>query len=315
MSIKKIILFLFIFIFCGCNNNRLFPGYIEGLYTYISPTIAGKLEDLKVNRGDFVKTTDLLFVLDQQPESDQLRQAQNKLNQAEETLVDLQKGQRPTIIDQLLAQRDQTKATLSLDKVTFERYTNLYQKGAIDKNTLDIAATNYQRDIKKIKEIDADLAEANLGARENQITAQQAVVKAAIAEVKQAEWALTQKTKYSPVTGQVFDTYYRVGEFISAGQPVISILAPENVKVIFFLSEANLSKIKIGQSIKFNCDSCKTSYPATISFISSKAEYTPPVIYSRSSRDKLVYRIEAKITKDITAFIHVGQPIDVFLEK
>lgn len=313
MSIKKLLLILISIAICGCNpNDGSLPGYVEGLYTYVSPTIAGKLEDLKVNRGDQVKINDLLFVLDQQPETDQLKQAQNKLSQAEETLADLQKGQRQTILDQLEAQRAQAEASLNLDQVTLERYTALYKKGAIDKNTLDIAATNYQRDVKKIKELDADLAEANLGARENQITAQQAVVKAAMAEVKQAEWTLTQKTKYSPVTGEVFDTYYRIGEFIPAGQPVVSILAPENVKLIFFIPETSLSKIKIGQSIKFSCDSCKTSYPATISFISSEAEYTPPVIYSRSSRDKLVYRIEAKVTKGIAAFIHAGQPIDVF---
>jgi HlyD family secretion protein len=92
-------------------------------------------------------------------------------------------------------------------------------------------------------------------------------------------------------------------------------LAPEDVKLIFFLPEEILSKIKIGQVIKFGCDSCKTNYPATISFISSKSEYTPPVIYSRRSRDKLVYRIEAQITANIASMIHAGQPIDVFLKK
>lgn len=314
MSIKKILLTLIMITFCGCNSNdHLLPGYVEGLYTYISPTIGGKLEVLKVSRGDKVNANDLLFVLDQQPETDQLKQAQNNLAKAEETLTDLTKGQRQTIIDQLNAQREQVVATRDLDKLTLDRYTILYKQGAITKNTLDIADRNYQVDLKKIKEIDANLAEANLGARENQITAQEAVVKAANAEVLQAQWSLEQKTKYAPVTGQVFDTYYRIGEFVPAGQPVVSMLAPENIKIIFFLPETMLSKIKIGQKIKFNCDNCKTAYPATISFISSKAEYTPPVIYSRSSRDKLVYRIEATVTKDIALLIHAGQPIDVFL--
>jgi len=304
-------------ILCSCHfdDNNALHGYIEGLYTYVSPTIGGRLEVLNVVRGDIVKINSLLFVLDQQPEADQLTEAHHKHKQAKETLTDLQKCQRQTIIDQLKAQREQVLASLDLDKITLERYKTLYIKGAVDKNTLDTASTNYQRDAKKIQEIEANLAEANLGARENQIMAQQAIVEATIAEVQQAEWALAQKTKYSPITGQVFDTYYRIGEFVPAGQPVLSILAPENVKLIFFLPEDSLSKIKIGQVIKFGCDSCKTNYPATVSFISSKSEYTPPVIYSRESRDKLVYRIEAKITSEITSLVHAGQPIDIFLEK
>lgn len=316
MGTKKLLLISCLAL-CGCrfDNGQSLHGYIEGLYTYVSPAIGGRLEELRVSRGDIIAANSLLFILDQQPEVAQLNQVQSNLNQAQETLVDLQKGQRQTIIDQLKAQRDQVLASLSLDKITLERYTNLYSKGAIDKNTLDTAATNYQRDMKKIKEIDANLAEASLGARENKITAQKAIVAAAVAETTQAKWALAQKTKYAPISGQIFDTYYRVGEFVPAGQPVLSILAPGNVKLIFFIPEASLSKIKIGQTIKFGCDSCKTKYSAIISFVSSKAEYTPPVIYSRESRTKLVYRVEAKITPEVATMMHAGQPVDVFLGK
>ena len=227
--------------------------------------------------------------------------------------MDLEKGQRQTVLEQIKAQRAQATAVMILDKKTLMRYKKLYAKGAIDKQSVDTAQSNFDRDMKKIKELDANLAEAKLGARANQIKAQQEVVAGAKADVKQAQWALAQKTMHAPISGFVFDTYYRVGEYVPANQPVVSLLAPENIKLIFFIPEPLLSTISLGQKVQFGCDSCKEKTPATISFISSDAEYTPPVIYSKDTRDKLVYRVEAKIAPDIAIHFHTGQPVDVYL--
>ena len=76
------------------------------------------------------------------------------------------------------------------------------------------------------------------------------------------KWSLEQKTKTAPVTGSVFDTYYRVGEFVEAGKPVLSILAPQNINVVFFVPEPILSKIQLGQTIYFGCDGNKKKTPA-----------------------------------------------------
>jgi HlyD family secretion protein len=312
---RNIFLLLSILLMVSCTHkSTVLQGYIEGRYTYLASAMSGQLDQLTVSRGDAVKTNQLIFVLDQQPETDQLKQAEKNLAQAEQTLIDLQKGQRQTIIDQIIAQRAQAMATLTLDKKTLFRYKKLYTKGAIDKQSVDTAQSNYDYDVRKIKELDANLAEAKLGARENQIKAQQETVAAAKADVKQATWALQQKTMFAPISGTVFDTYYRVGEFVPANQPVVSLLAPQNIKLVFFIPEPLLSAIALGQTIQFTCDSCKEKTPAIISFISQDAEYTPPVIYSKDSRDKLVYRVEAKIAPDIAIRFHTGQPVDVYLK-
>ena len=313
---KTIFLLLFILLITSCSHSKqtVLQGYIEGHYTYLASAMSGQLDELTVSRGDQVKTNQLIFVLDQQPETDQLKQSEKNLAQAEQTLIDLQKGQRQTIIDQIIAQRAQTMATLTLDKKTLIRYKKLYLKGAIDKQSVDTAQSNYDRDVKKINELNANLSEAKLGARKNQIKAQQETVAAAKADVKQATWALAQKTMFAPISGTVFDTYYRVGEFVPANQPVVSLLAPQNIKLIFFIPEPLLSTISLGQTIQFTCDSCKEKTPATISFISQDAEYTPPVIYSKDSRDKLVYRVEAKIAPNVAIRFHTGQPVDVYLK-
>ncbi len=299
----------------GCRHKQqILQGYIEGSYTYLAPVIGGTLEKLAVARGDKVTNNELIFVLDKQPETDQLEQSQKSLAQAQQTLMDLEKGQRQTILEQIKAQRAQAEAVTLLDKKTLQRYRKLYTKGAIDKQSVDTAQSNFDRDAKKIKELDANLAEAKLGARSNQIKAQEEVVAASQADVKQTEWALQQKTMYAPLAGFIFDTYYRVGEYVPASQPVVSLLAPQNIKVVFFIPEPLLSTISLGQTIHFSCDSCPTKTPAVISFISSDAEYTPPVIYSKDTRDKLVYRVEARMSPDIALNFHTGQPVDVYLQ-
>lgn len=300
---------------CWDSKEEIVQGYVEGNYTYLSSPIEGKLMQLSVDRGSQVKTGDPVFVLDPQPETDKLKQAQNDLAQAEQTLMDMRKGQRATVMQGLVAERDQIAAQLSMDKLTLERYQKLLLKGAIDKQSVDNARTAYQSDQKRLAQANANIAEGKLGARENQIRAQEQAVKAATDALNQAQWALDQKTKTSPVTGQVFDTYYRIGEFVPAGQPVASVLAPENVYLVFYVPETILSKVKNDQEVKFTCDGCQQKYGAKIYFISSSAEYTPPVIYSKGSREKLVYRIEASLTSEIAVKLHAGQPVDISLSR
>jgi HlyD family secretion protein len=314
-SFTAILLCALSLILNGCySGDKITQGYVEGKYTYLSSPIDGKLIQLNVVRGSQVKINDPIFVLDQQPETDMLKQAQNNLAQAEQTLIDLQKGQRATVMQGLVAEREQIATQLSMDKLTFERYQKLLKKGAIDKQSVDNARTLYQTDQKRLNQADANIAEAKLGARENQIKAQEQAVNAANDALKQAQWALEQKTKTSPVTGQVFDTYYRVGEFVPAGQPVASILAPENVYLVFYVPETKLSNIANGQLVNFACDGCRQNYQAKIYFISSSAEYTPPVIYSKETRAKLVYRVEAAIPSEIAVKLHPGQPVDVIFK-
>lgn len=314
MVTKILFASLLALLMAGCSQHyKSLQGYIEGDYTYISPAIGGKLMQLDVARGNQVKSKQILFVLDPQPEEDQLKQAQKKLTEAKQTLINLEKGQRPTVIAGIVAQIARAKAALILNQKTLARYRKLYKAGAITKQELDTAISNDRQSKESVKDLQANLAEAKLGARENQIKAQKAVVKAATEQVKQAAWSLQQKTKYAPVAGFVFDTFYRVGEYVSAGQPVVSILAPKNIKLIFYVPEPLLSTIALGQQVKIGCDGCKGKTPATISFISSEAEYTPPVIYSKASRDKLVYRVEAKIAPAVAEKFHTGQPVDVYL--
>ena len=113
------------------------------------------------------------------------------------------------------------------------------------------------------------------------------------------------------MAGLVNDTNYVVGEWVPAGSPVVSLLPAQNIKVRFFVAESMLGAVKVGQTINVRCDGCAAPLAAQVTFISPQAEYTPPVIYSRESRTKLVYLIEARTEPEDAVKLHPGQPVDV----
>lgn len=299
----------------GCSDkNKSTQGYIEGRYTYISSSASGSLDQLFVKRGDVVKSGQPLFILDQQPESSDLEAANQRLAQEQQTLQNLQKGGRSTIIDSIVAQREQAAANLVFAEQTLKRYQKLYKSGAIARSDVDQAEATYKNYLKKVSEINSNLAEAKLGARTNEIMAQQAIVETAKANVAKANWALSQKTQVAPKDSTVFDTLFTVGEKVSQGDPVVSLLVPSDVYLVFFVPENLLSQIKLGENVSFKCDSCNKPYTAKIDFISPEAEYTPPVIYSEMSREKLVYRVEAILDTNVSETLHPGQPVDITIK-
>ncbi len=298
---------------CSGQDQTTYLGYIDGSYIYLSSSVGGTLIHRLVRRGDQVKKDQKLYLLDPNPQQSEIEQAQAQLDQSRQNLENLIRGQRDTVINEIIAQQRQAKAEFVLAEQNLKRYKKLYQQAAVGKAELDSRIATYDSAQQKVKQLDANLAEAKLGARKYLILAQKAEVDAQLAKLKQYQWELSQKTMYAPKSGLVFDTYYNSGEYVPAGQAVLSLLPAQNIRLQFFVPEKVLSQIKIGQSIHFTCDSCKIKGSATIYYISPQAQYTPPVIYSRDTREKLVYRIEADMQPQEAIKFHVGQPIEVSL--
>src|SRR5581483_5999062 len=124
-----------------------------------------------------------------------------------------------------------------------------------------------------------------------------------------AETRLARRKMASPVNGTVQQIYYRPGEVVPAGRPVVSMLPPGNIKIRFFVPETVLPKVALGEDVSIHCDGCTADIPAKITFISRSSEFTPPVIYSIDERSKLVYLIEART--GTPGELRVGQPVDV----
>lgn len=296
---------------CSSKDAHIALGYIDGKYIYLSSSVSGVLKQRLVRRGDQVKAGQLLYKLDPNPEKSELANAQGVLSEAQEKLSDLMHGQRVTVLEQIVAQRKAAQANLVLAQKNLKRYHQLYLDGAVGKAEYDARLADYRSAKEAVKQQEANLAENKLGARRHQILAQVSAVEAAKATVAELKWKLNEKTMHANKAGRVFDTFYRDGEYVPAGQAVLALLPSQNIRVKFFVPEAQLSQMKVGESISFTCDSCKAAGHATIYYISPSAEYTPPVIYSQDTRVKLVYRIEADMTPNEAVKFHPGQPVVV----
>jgi HlyD family secretion protein len=140
----------------------------------------------------------------------------------------------------------------------------------------------------------------------------EATLRSAEARLNSTRTRLERRKVASPVQGSVQEVYFRTGEMVQAGRPIVSLLPPNNTKVRFFVPQATLPTLKIDDRINVTCDGCKAGLVARVSFISAQAEFTPPVIYSREERARLVFRIEARPEQPEN--LRVGQPVSVTLK-
>lgn len=298
---------------CSREGDGVFQGYIEGEYVYIAPGEGGKLNKLLVHRGDAVQAGQVLFRLDPEPQKSALGEAEQRLVQARSRLADLQKGRRPTEIAALEARLASARVDAEFAESELQRYTRLEEGSVISPDEMDRARTRRDAALASVASLAADLETGRLGGRIDEIAAAEAEVEAGRARVERASWALRQKQRTAPAGGIVDDTFYRVGEQVGAGRPVVSILPPENIKVRFFVPEPRLSQLERGMEVQVVMDGAPDPVNATVSFISTQAEFTPPVIYSQENRAKLVYMIEAQFEPGTASTLHPGQPVDVSL--
>jgi HlyD family secretion protein len=168
------------------------------------------------------------------------------------------------------------------------------------------AVTNAQQAFDRAKE----LLKTAAGTQKTYDDAE-AALRQAQANLAWSETRVGRRSAYSPADGTIEQVYFRVGETVSAGKPVVALLPPKNLKMRFFAPEPILPQIKYGGSVAVSCDGCDKGLTAKISFIARSAEYTPPVIYSLDERAKLVYLIEAR--PDEPEKFRVGQPVTVTL--
>jgi HlyD family secretion protein len=201
------------------------------------------------------------------------------------TKLDVREGDEVKVGDHLysvdddLQQADlnQNKATLANAQQTYDRAAALSKTGAGTQATLDSAVS---------------------------------ALRVAEAHVVTSQTRLARRNGFAPVAGTVQQIYFREGEMVAAGRPVLSIMPPGNMKLRFYVSETDLPKFSIGDEVRVTCDNCAADLTARIYFIATSAEYTPPVIYSLDERNKLVYLIQARPAKPDA--LRVGQPVSIY---
>jgi len=288
-------------------------GYVEGEYVRVAAPFAGMLVELQAERGRQVDVGGALFVLESENEDAAKREAEQNVRKAEAQAENLRKGPRRTELATSKAQLLQAETTAAFSEKEWRRQLDLVSKGFVSQSAADSAKTARDRDHDKVVELRNALATLESGSRPDEIRAAEAEAAAARQSLAQADWRLRQKSVASNVSGVVVDTLFVRGEWVPAGAPVVSLLPPGNVKARFFVPESKLGAVKLGEGVKLACDACGAPIDAKITFIAPQAEFTPPVIYSRDNRSKLVFLVEARPSAADAGRLHPGQPVDVTL--
>jgi HlyD family secretion protein len=201
-------------------------------------------------------------------------------------ILSVQRGQQVTTGQPLFAldetaekaAREQIEAALVLSEAELARQEKLFRTGVAATQDLDRARSTRDQDRRRLT---------------------------------QTDWSFDQKKQAAPQSGLVYDTLFRQGEWIPAGKPVVVLLPPQNIKVRAFVPETRIGSIRYGDTAQVTVDGVKDPFLGKVSYISPRAEYTPPVIYSRESRAKLVFMVESVFDPGASANLHPGQPVDV----
>jgi HlyD family secretion protein len=300
---------------CGDKSPAGFQGYAEGEFVLVAAPAAGKLEKRWVSRGQEVAADAPLFALEDLNEKASRREAEERVHNAEAKLANIAAGKRKPELDAVQAQEAQAAAARELSQRQLKQQQALNAQGFLSAAGLDAARANYDRDIARVAEMEAQIRLSRMAiGRDKEIAAAQADVETALAVLAQSDWRLAQRAIASPAKALVHDTFYSEGEWVAAGNPVVSLLPPGNIKLRFFVPETAVGALTLGQAVRAACDGCSAPVSAKISYISRQAEFTPPVIYSREQRSKLVFLIEARPEAGDAAKLKPGQPLDVSLQ-
>ena len=303
--------------FASCSRPAAtgYQGYLEGDFIYVAAPLAGRLDKLAVQKGARVAQGAELFTLEQSAELSGLREAVERLRQSQARLADLQKGQRPSELAALEARLAQARSATELSGRELARAAKLHDTAVMSDEDYDRTRLNHEANTKLVTETEAQLVTAQLGGRADAVAAAQADAAAAQAAVDRAGWNVAQKTQAAPRAALVYDTLFREGEFVPATTPVVALLPPENIKVRFFVPEAGFGALKAGDRVRVAITG-RPELEAHITYLSPTPEYTPPVLYNRENRSKLVFMVEA-VFNDATAArdLHPGQPADVNVAK
>jgi len=299
---------------CGDAAPAGYPGYVEAEYVFVASPLAGTLSTLSVRRGDDVPKGAPLFALESDLEQAAVAEAQARVRQASASLADLEKGRRPPEVAAVRAQLAQAQASAAQSEADLLRTQKLVADRFLPPQQLDQAKAARDRDRARVAELNEQVRIANLPARTDQVAAAQAEVKAATDMLAQAQWRVAQKSQAAPAPARVVDTLYRAGEWVAAGAPIVSLLPPANVKLRFYVPETLVATLRIGENVTVRCDGCGGDIAAAIRFIAPRAEFTPPVIYSRQNRANLVFLVEAWPSSPNPA-LHPGLPVEVLLPR
>jgi HlyD family secretion protein len=293
----------------GSREGETLSGYVEGEALYPAAPLSGRLVQVNVQRGDAVAAGAALFVIDPAQGEAAREQAAADVAAAKALAADARRGQRPAELGVIEAQLASARAQLNEAEKSLARVRPLTEAGAASKASLDEAVAARDTARANVRAIEKQLQVAKIGARQDQREAAEERVRQAEAGLAAAAARLSDLSPSAPSAGRVEDVFFQEGEWVPANQPVLAVIPQDRVRLRFFAPQTEVARYAVGTEVRFTCDGCERDLVATISYVSPRPEFTPPVIYSREARDRMVFMIEARPAK--AEGLVPGLPVDV----
>ncbi len=298
---------------CGGQAEKDgYTGYIEADWVYVAAPTGGWLLSRSVNEGDMVTAGAPVAQLDTDQQQAVLDAFEAQLAVAEANARNLETGARPEELLALSAQLQDAEARLELALADRDRTVPLVAAGTASEARGDQVKSAVLVAQAQVKAARQAIVVAELSGRKAVQDSARSAVSAAKAARDEAVWRLGQRQITAKVAGRVEEVFHYPGEFVGAGAPILALLPADGLRVRFYISEEDLARITVGQTISVNADGFNKPLKATIIYTSADAEFAPPVIYSKENRGKLVFLVKARLEAGADT-LRPGLPVDVSL--
>ena len=283
------------------RHGRMLSGYIEGEDLYLAAPVSGTLASISAVEGQRVSGGEQLFRIDPATLSAEGEQAAANVAAARTQIASAQAQAEQAEAEVSAVSADASRARQDLSRLLSVRRDD---PAAVAGKDLDAARA-------ALKAADAKVAAAQrtADARRAQVVATRAQAEQAKGGAHEVAIRVSQLSPPAPSAGLVEDVLFQPGEWVNANQPVVALIPDSRIKVRFYVPEQEVARYRPGATVRFSCDACASGLSARISYVSPRPEFTPPVIFSRGSRDRLVFMVEAYPTKPTR--LMPGLPVDV----
>lgn len=289
-------------------------GTVEAVEADLGFNLPGRVAAIPVREGDRVAAGEELARLEVAELEARRAAAVGRLESARAILAEMQSGAPG---EELAQGRAAVRAAARRAEEAgreLERARALHEGGAISRRELDRAVTARELAEASLDQARQQLAILQRGPRRERVAGQQAAVAAAEAVVAEVDARLADAVIRAPFAGRVALRHREPGETVQPGQPVVTVMNPEDRWVQIYLPEDRIGRVSIGQEATIRSDSYPDrEYPGRISFIADEAEFTPRSVQTREERVKLVYEVRVRIVGDPELVLKPGVPADVTL--
>ena len=293
------------------DNLLVLHGNVDIRQVDLAFNASERVESLRVEEGDRVKTGQLLATLEKERLQHQVQQAGAQVKAQEDVVAALVAGTRPEDIRKARAEAAAAKAEADNAELTNRRLQNLAKKEVVSKQDADnskAAADSSRARLQAAKEA-LDLAVA--GPRKEDIAAAKATLNALREALAVANKNLSYAELYAPSDGVIQSRILEKGDMASPQKPVFTLALTDPVWVRAYVSETDLGKISLGMKAEVTTDSFPgKKYPAWIGFISPTAQFTPKSVETREVRTSLVYQVRVFVNNPENE-LRLGMPATV----